>query len=94
MHQYITLSEITLCVCMCVYCTCSYSVLRSPIENSEVLQSTLESDSRSWMLSFTMVCFSFLWMFAFTSGANVKAVYHLLIITLQLNYSESIQCPH
>ena len=35
---------------------------------------------RSWLLSFTTVCLSFLWMFAFTSGANVKVVYYLLTI--------------
>lgn len=35
-------------------------------------------------------------MFAFTSGANVKVVYRLLIITLHMNYSEYIQrqCCH
>lgn len=33
-----------------------------------------------------MVCLSFLWMWDFTSGVNVKVVSRLLIITIHLNF--------
>ena len=86
MHQYITLSEITVDMDVCVFRSLIYEI-------QGLWQSPLESDSHSWLLSCTLVCFSLLWMFAFTSGANAKVVYYLLTITLRLNYNESMKCP-